>query len=648
MSPNRPTLFSLCLLATALPLTASAQLPQELAQQRESYLQIDRQLATQRPTATEMEALQAYPLYPYLEYRVLRSNLKDAEAEEVTDFFERNRKTPLYGRLIFAWAKQQGEAGEWEDFLPAWNAIQRPDTELKCLHARYLLESGKIQQAWQAARPLWRVGYSQPDTCDPVFKPWLTSHNFTSADALERYLLALENGRPALASYVEDFLKEDSHKQTAKLARTLYSSPAEFHQNARLMPDAQQQGPRLLELAVRRLARKDLNAAIELWIRERDRFPLAAAEAAKLTEYMGVWLAKRFPEGDERQLLAKLDPDHQYSRLQEWRIRLMLVDGDWEQVDKSIALLPENERNSDRWQYWRAIARNHLKSEGSTSTLGQLSGERSFYGFMAAQILNQPYELNDTPHAPAEADLDALAQQPAFQRIAELLTLERYGDARSEWNLAIRDMTDDQIMNASHLMQRWGWHHQGIRGAISSKRWNDMALRFPNPYPDLYLRHASEQDIDPYWALAVTRQESAFWMGARSRVGARGLMQLMPATAKAVARRHGIAMGSLASLSKPDLNIRLGSAYLSEMIQRFNGNQAFASAAYNAGPHRVSQWLKSRGDLPLDIWIETIPYDETRQYVQNVLAFRVIYRQQDKQNVALFSQQEFSQLALNQ
>jgi len=209
-------------------------------------------------------------------------------------------------------------------------------------------------------------------------------------------------------------------------------------------------------------------------------------------------------------------------------------------------------------------------------------------------------------------------------------------------------MSEAQIHHAAHLVSRWGWHHQGIRGAISSRQWDDMQLRFPNPYPDLYSRHAGSRNIDPAWAVAVTRQESAFWMGATSRVGARGLMQLMPATARETARRHGISLSNLSALNDPDTNIQLGTAYLSEVAERFNGNQAHATAAYNAGPGRVNSWLKARGDLPLDIWIETIPFDETRNYVQNVLSFRVIYQRLDNHPVALFSDQEFATLALNQ
>ncbi|MBP0048997.1 transglycosylase SLT domain-containing protein [Marinobacterium sp. AK62] len=646
MPPLRP-LLSICLLPVATCLGAAQYSQDSFQDEREQFSLLSAKASAQALSTKQLASLHHYPLYPYLEYRRIRGSLDTVSATEVETFLDTYTDTPLYGRLLFAWAKQEGSAARWNHFLPAWNSIQRPDTELRCLHARYLLDSGQQAAAWEEARALWRVGYSQPDSCDPLFNPWLKSDNFQSADAFDRFLAALENGRPGLAGYVKDFIQDESYSDTVKVALDVYRSPKRLWQEPELLAPALDGSDRILEFGIRRLARQDLTLAIKLWLRDRDTFSVEDTSAEALNEYLGVWLAKRFPEQDERDLLRQLDPSHQLARLTEWRIRLLLTDLNWQEAYEMIGQLPEDELNTDRWRYWRAVAASHLSVPSQTDVLEKLSQERSFYGFMAAQLLGVPYQLNDTPHSPSTDALDAIASTAAFARIRELLHLERYGDARSEWNLAIKGFTPDQIMTAAHLMQAWGWHHQGIRGAISSQRWDDMALRFPNPYPELFKRHASSQDIDPYWALAVTRQESAFWMGARSRVGARGLMQLMPATAKATARRHGIPLTSTRKLSEPSLNIRLGTAYLGEMALRFNQNQAHASAAYNAGPHRVSQWLEARGELPLDIWIETIPFDETRQYVQNVLAFRVIYRTRDQQRVALFSQQEFSQLALN-
>jgi soluble lytic murein transglycosylase len=230
----------------------------------------------------------------------------------------------------------------------------------------------------------------------------------------------------------------------------------------------------------------------------------------------------------------------------------------------------------------------------------------------------------------------------------ELLYLDETYQARSEWNHAQSRPSDADRHAAAHVASRWGWHDQSIRGAISSNRWNDLSIRFPHPYKALFKQYAAERGINRTWALSIARQESAFQASVQSGAGARGLMQLMPQTAAQVAKRYTVPYRSSNDLNSPETNISLGTAYLSQMLERFNGNRVFATAAYNAGPHRVSRWLEERGNLPLDIWIETIPFDETRNYVQNVLAFGVIYDVRDQQPTRMLSPAESALLALYQ
>jgi soluble lytic murein transglycosylase len=615
------------------------------AEQRKLFSQA--LLQTETLSETQLAELRDYPLFPYLEYRQLSNRLADASSEQLQAFIDANATTPLAGRLLFAWARHSGARSDWNAFNQAWSQIQRPDTRLQCFHARYLLDSKQTEQAWNAARTLWTVGHSQPDECDPIFSAWLESKDFTQEDALKRHLAALAQGRTGLATYAARFIKDERLKQQADLARSLYDNPAQLLRKPELLPPDNRDAAAILVLAVNRLARQNLEQAIDLWVQQRERLQLDAEQYRSVSARLGVLLAKRFPSVNESRFTA-LDPDFALADLTGWRIRLALAEQRWAQALELLKRLPADEQSSDRWRYWMAVVLERLGRPVGKSILRELASERSFYGFMAAQLLGTPYQLNHSPlqqHAEAKA---ALAKQPAFIRIRELLALERYHDARSEWNLAIGRMQPDEIHAAAHLAQEWGWYDQAIRGAISSQRWNDMQLRFPNPMPELFQQHAQNRSIDPAWAVAIARQESAFWMQARSRAGALGLMQLMPATARATARRHSISLPDLALLSDPDTNIQLGTAYLSEMAERFNGNLAYASAAYNAGPSRVNQWLNARGELPLDIWIETIPFDETRNYVQNVLSFRVIYERLAERPVTLFSPQEFNMLALYQ
>lgn len=641
MSSFKSLLLLTPLLMHSVMPSAQAQPAELRASFRDALLQVE------TLTDAQMTAFRQYPLYPYLEFHKLNQAIDSTPDSQLQAFIDTHADTPLAGRLLFAWARNRGSSSRWSSFHQAWQQIRRPDTRLQCQHAHYLLDSGQTQAAWKEARKLWTVGHSQPDECDPVFSAWLQSDHFRQQDARQRHLAALMEGRPGLATYAARFVTDSALKQQVELARRLYDQPELLLQEPERLQPGTPDAAHLLVMAVNRLARRDLQQSIRLWTRERERLQVTDEQYRAVSTRLGIRLAKRFP-ADADGLFAALDPEYRLPELSEWRIRLALARQDWAAALSLLERLPSKQADSDRWTYWHAVVLDRLNRPGSRTKLQTLATKRSFYGFMAAQMLGTPYQLNHRPLTESTETLNTLARQPAFIRIRELLALERYYDARSEWNLAIRTLTPDQIHAAAHLVKGWGWYDQGIRGAISSQRWNDMELRFPNPLPELFAQYARERSIDPAWALAIARQESAFWIQARSHAGARGLMQLMPATARATAKRHAIPLASLDRLVDPEVNIRLGTAYLSEMAQRFDGNLAYASAAYNAGPSRVSQWLDARGELPLDIWIETIPFDETRNYVQNVLAFRVIYERLARRPASLFSPQEFSMLALYQ
>jgi soluble lytic murein transglycosylase len=215
-------------------------------------------------------------------------------------------------------------------------------------------------------------------------------------------------------------------------------------------------------------------------------------------------------------------------------------------------------------------------------------------------------------------------QLPASRRIGELRALGRTLDARREWWWLNKTLSPEELRAAALLAKRWGWHDQAIFTLARSGYWDDLELRFPLEYLELMQRQAGRHELQLPWVLAVVRQESAFGTHAVSHAGARGLMQLMPQTARGVARRLGQPSPSHSDLLVPETNIPLGTAYLSQVYRQLDHNPVLATAAYNAGPHRVSRWLPER-TLEADIWVETIPFSETRGYVQRVMAYAVIY-----------------------
>ena len=227
---------------------------------------------------------------------------------------------------------------------------------------------------------------------------------------------------------------------------------------------------------------------------------------------------------------------------------------------------------------------------------------------------------------PATAKLvNQVAALDAVKRATELSALQRWVEARREWRWATADMDTQQLKAAAKLAEQLGWHDQAIFTLAKTGYWDDLELRFPMEYADLVEANANLHDIDIAWVFAVMRQESAFMDDARSHAGAMGLMQLMPATARSVARQMLKRKPPRRNeLFEPDTNIALGSAYLKQMKGKLGDSAVLATAAYNAGPHRVARWLPAR-TLPADIWIELLPFDETRGYLRRVLAYTVIY-----------------------
>lgn len=589
--------------------------------------------------------LEDYPLRPYIEYARLRADLDQLTLDEVLAFSARYPDLPLEGRLRWQITTLLGARGDWAAFNRVYPTLNRPSTEQQCYAARAQLAAGERTRAFAEAARLWVAGHSQPNACDPLFERWMQAGGLQPEHAFRRVLAALGEGNLSLARYAARQNRSEQLKPHIERAISLYRDPTALLKNPKQLTRAMPEHRQILMLATERLRRRDLDQAIELWLRDRKRLAIPVEEQAYLTTRMGLHKAKRF-EPDAEATLARLDPTFQLEELTEWRARLALTRLDWPEVERLIGKLPASKRAHERWQYWLGVARQR-QGHNVSGELARLGTERTFYGFMAAELGGTGFTLNHEPIVLDAGALDRLEQTPAFQRMKELFELGELYDARSEWNEATAKMTPAQQHLAAHLVKRWGWHTQAIRGAIQSERWNDLDIRFPDPYPEQFERFAQRNEIPSTWATAIARQESAFWVRARSHAGALGLMQLMPATARGTAKRHGVPLRHLSALYEPETNIALGSAYLGEMYQRFGNNRVFATAAYNAGPHRVDRWLDARGKLPLDIWIETIPFDETRNYVQNVLAFGVIYDQRAGRPAQLLSERERSLLALN-
>ena len=626
-------LMACCLVLSAwLPVHAAAVEPQsDFAQQRDKYLQARDALASGR--TAEYESLRTqlsnYPLLPYLEYEELLPRLPDLAAQEqnhaqVDLFLERHAGTWLARQFERAWVDELARLERWDDFL-RYHKPSNSSTELTCLAITAALNAGDTSVLDKVA-PLWNVTRSQPNICDPVFEVWLEAGLLTPDVAWDRFSKTLNARQHSLARYIS--------RQMPATERALAELYLQVDANPRLLAQPDQfstQQPQMQEIVLhglRRLALSDAPAAMQLWQLHAGRQQFDPAVGDSVQRYIAQRLLLQGHISETETLLASA-PDLTSETLISWLLRDALKQQNWQRVETWLAYLPEEARQSERWQYWRARALTAKDDPEATAEALQiyraLAQTRSFYGFLAADLLGIGYELVDRPVPVTDIDMLALYGINGVMRARELYLAGDELNALGEWQLATASMSPEQNIASGKLADSWGWHRHGIQAMIRAGYWDDLQLRFPLAYSEQVNRAASEYDISPLLLFSIARQESAFMHDVRSPAGALGLMQLMPATAQQTASRAGMRI-TTQDLFTPEINIGLGTRYLSQLLGEFNGNRVLAAAAYNAGPNRVRQWLRNaESPLPLDIWIETIPFGETRGYVQNVLAYSVIY-----------------------
>ncbi|MGQ9659372.1 MAG: transglycosylase SLT domain-containing protein [Thermochromatium sp.] len=568
------------------------------------------------------DGLRADPLYPYLLFAELTRDLDQTPEARIESFLADYPDTPLAERLRSAYLSRLAAAGRWADYA----RVYRPDDSVarRCLSLRALIETGRAEETRSAIGPIWLSGQSRPAECDPVFEHWGATGQLTTDLVWARIRLALEAGQAGLARHLGRWLPE-SERPWLDLWLAVDRTPERL---LKTDPTDPFQGPHPMRAAILahglvHLARRDCKQA-ELALR---RLEPVLAEDRRAYERAQLAVGRALTESGDRLGLRywdALEPNANNLPAQERRLRAAIRLRAWDWLATWVERMPEGEIKRTRWLYWLGVAQGFLgQTEAARATFEAAARERSLWGFMAADRLEQPYHLNHHPVPVTPEQLQALAQEPAYRRILALDQLGREVEVRREWRTLAGRLDAAGLMSAAQLAHQHGWHDQAILLLARSGYWDDLEIRFPLAYHDLIAEQSWQIGIEPEWIQALMRQESAFARTIASPAGALGLMQLMPATAGEVAAQLGLPAPSRWHLLDPQLNIRLGGAYLARMRDRF-GHVALATAAYNAGPARVRRWLPE-ACTGADLWIATIPFDETRGYVERVLSDRIIY-----------------------
>ena len=574
-----------------------------------------------------------YPLFPYIELARLRGDFPQVSRAALEAFLRRHDGEAVSLRLRNRWLRRLADRGEWRKFIE-WYP-ENASTELRCRYARALLETGDEAAAFAMAEALWMSGKSQPKACDPVFEAWLASDRFSPSLAWDRIGLAMERGNTQLTRYLERFLDPKD--------RRLASAWRSVHQHPERVVDTDLEGePSRVETVlvhgIERLARRDPDAAAEAFARVEARSELGAAAQRLAARHIGLSFAFRH---DPRAVdwLRRVEPSHADPYLLRWRVAAATLHSQWDEALDAIAAMSGEERGRERWRYWRARALEATgEREEARAEFESLARTRDYYGFLAADRLESGYRFNHRPLEVAPEAVERVAAMPAVQRALELLALERRTDARREWRELTRGLGEEELQAAAWLAHCRDWHGRAILTIARTPERDDLDLRFPFDFRDAVESASSRRSLAPATVYAFIRKESAFMADARSSKGALGLMQILPRTGRMLMRERGERLQRRSQLLAPDLNVALGTQYIRSLLSKSGDSLVLAAASYNAGPHRMRSWLPEDGELEAALWIDNIPFTETRRYVRRLLAYIAIYEYRLGQNPTRLSE----------
>jgi soluble lytic murein transglycosylase len=573
----------------------------------------------------DVRELQAnnYILAPYADYWLMLLRLSQASNESVRDFLQKYADFPFADRVRGEWLKKLGKRQEWETFFRELPDLRREDAAVTCY-----THEGRAQQgdavALAEAKPLWFTAKDQPDSCEALFDRMIKAGVIDEADMWARFRLALQEGKISLAKSVARRIP-GFKAENLRLIDRVYENPQKILQN-KTISFISRYGQELNLYAVERVARNQPDLAEDLWRKYETLFQ------AGDRHYMWGRLALHAARKHDPRALKWFELAGNTSLDEEqlaWKARAAMRNYDWPAVQAAIFAMPPRQQEEAVWRYWRARALKEQKHVSEANAIFvELARDHGYYGLLAEEELGAAMKAPENVYKASEAEVRAIRQVPAIQRALELYRQDLRWESRAEWVWAAQQFDDRQLLAAAELAFREQWYDLAINTAEKTRYTHDFALRYPTPYRDAMVGYVRENGLDEAWVYGLIRQESRFVSNAKSRVGASGLMQVMPATAKWIAKRLGLS-GSYRPhmIDQLDTNLQFGTHYLRYTLDRMDGQELMATAAYNAGPGRPKRWAAAR---PLEgaIYAEGIPFTETRDYVKKVMSNAHFYAQQ--------------------
>jgi soluble lytic murein transglycosylase len=606
----------LALLATSL----TASVVAVGANLDEQFLAAEEAFRTRDIKALEfyVPALKDHLLADYPEYWLLQLTLKDADPRQIGDFLARHPDGPLAERLRIDWLRLLGQNEDWEAFGAQFPKLKQEDIGLTCYDVQRRIVQGD-REAVKQALPFWFSGSSQPESCDPPFAQLLGEGLLSSDDVWARIRLAAIANNAGVLIATNSYLPAQEAIDIkafdkARRAPGVYLSKKSLPLKTRAARE-------ITIFSVIQIARKNHAQAAAHWTALAPRFSENdQAEVWGQIGYQAAWSHDPAALAWFKKASAAALSDGQLA----WQARAALRAQSWPDVLSAIERMSATEQQLAAWRYWKARA---FKEQGKIAEARDLflplAQEFGYYGQLASEEAGTLLTNPKDPWKSSAEELKAVEEISGVKRALYLNRLGLWQDGAKEWNITVRRFDDKQLLSAAEVANRAGWYDRAIHAAERTQSLHDITLRYPTPFRSEISAGAKQNRLDEAWVYGIVRQESRFYSEAKSRVGAMGLMQLMPATARWIAQKLGVRNFRTSDATAIDTNTAFGTYYMRHVLDDL-GHPVLTTAGYNAGPSRAKRWRDAKA-LEGAIYIESIPLGETRDYVKKVMANATIY-----------------------
>lgn len=594
------------------------------AEQRAAFLRLEKTVwkLNGKELGDALDTLGDYPLIPYLLERKLSDKIRLSDEEQISAFLTKYEDTPLANRLQRKWLQYLAKRKKARRFIQYYTPSR--NATLACSFLEFQIQQGVDEsKLYGDIAKLWTVGKSQPSECDGLFKRLKNAGQITEDLVLLRIKKAADGGSHTLIPYLRTLLPKEK-QYLADLWHKARRDPAIVRKTALFPSKYPIIEAEIMSYALSRLIWRDTKLALSTMEKAEKRITFSERQKARVYEKFAIKLAIDDHQ-QAAQYLSKAREVGEDKEVTRWHLAHLLKQGDWARIILLIENSPAQKVSANEYSYWLARAYEQIGRVDEANTLyQQLSQHRHYYGFLASARVNQPYHLENAPLEVSEDAINAVLTLASTHRAFELRKLNRFHEARLEWRSTQNGLADEHKLATAVISSAWGWHDQAIFTFSREGYLDDVKRRFPTAFEALITREAQRNKIAPEWAFAIARRESSFMPDAVSPANARGLMQVLPSTAKYLEKKRI----SSRQLLDASTNVKIGNKYLRYLMDKLDNNSILATASYNAGWRRVRQWLPEDEALEADIWVELIPFKETRNYVKAVMAYKQIYQTQ--------------------